>query len=109
MSRTCNNDNDNVIGRASVSVELNQYFPKELSSIVKDYATNQACVIDLGSSTIKCGLSTNDKPSQIFPSIVGHPRKGISIDLLQGKKHFVGVDAQAKRTLLTLKYPIDWD
>ena len=33
-----------------------------------------SCIIDLGSDTIKAGLSTEDKPSLVLDSLIGIPK-----------------------------------
>jgi len=72
-------------------------------------------VIDNGSGSVKAGFSGDNSPRCIFPSIIGRPKHQNAMVGMNKKQHYIGSDAQAKRGILSLSYPIiggivqDWD
>jgi len=67
----------------------------------------QAIVCDNGSGMVKAGFAGDDAPRSVFPSIVGRPKQEQAMLGAAKKDYYIGDDAQAKRGILMIRYPIE--
>lgn len=88
---------------------------RESKASLLNICYNHNVVVDNGTNTIKAGFSTQDAPSTVLPTVVGHGRHKGAMAALGLKDTYVGSQAQALRGILAISQPIkqgvvqDWD
>nr|VZI42933.1 unnamed protein product [Spirometra erinaceieuropaei] len=64
-------------------------------------------VIDNGSGLSKAGFAGEDEPRSVISSVLGYPRYPPVIAGMGEKVKYIGEEAQTKRGVLNLRYPIE--
>lgn len=64
-------------------------------------------VVDVGSGSVKAGFAGEDAPRVSFPAIIGRPKTSKLMNSGPNAECYVGEDAQAKRGILKISYPLE--
>ena len=75
--------------------------------MTEEEETKTHIIIDNGTGYCKAGLSGEEGPRAVFPACVGYPKYGTGMIVGDKKEYYVGADAEAKRGILKLNYPIE--
>lgn len=72
-----------------------------------DFDGSRPIICDNGPGSVKAGFAGDDAPRVVFPSVIGQPRNKHAMIGIGQKDMYFGDEAQARRGVLRLSYPID--
>ena len=105
-SNNYSNYNSNNYSTVSYS-SYNYNPPIKYSNDDEDNDIRPNVIIDNGTGYCKAGLSGEEGPRAVFPTCVGYPKYANGMVGGDKKEFFVGSDAEYKRGVLKLNYPIE--
>jgi len=77
------------------------------TSTVPSHAPGRIIVLDIGSGMSKFGFAGDGEPREPIRSIVGRPKMAGLMGNVLKKDVFIGDEAQAKRGILRIRYPVE--
>lgn len=77
------------------------------SYMMYDEDSQLPIVIDNGSGMCKAGFAGDDAPRAVFPCVIGYPKHEIAMIGVEENEDYIGDAAQARRGVLTIKYPLE--